>query len=94
VKAVRDVPVGLVQRCYPSFHRPLTGHGLTIEPQPLGAHRRGACPGLPHLEAQSARGAHSRSRKISVSFILLKRDDPGIADLLSSLTLWPHDQER
>ena len=36
VKAVRDAPVGLVQHCVPSPHRPLTRQGPMIEPQPLG----------------------------------------------------------
>lgn len=67
---------------------------LATEPQPPGKQRRSACPGMPNREAQRPRCTHSRSGKISASFILLKRGDPGIADLLSCLTLWPHDQER
>src|SRR5947209_4844207 len=36
VKAVRDAPVGRVQHRSPSLHRPLTGKGPMIEPQPCG----------------------------------------------------------
>ncbi|HEX6557065.1 MAG TPA: hypothetical protein VF026_30155 [Ktedonobacteraceae bacterium] len=36
VKAVRDAPVGLVQRCGVSPHRPLTRKGPMIVPQPRG----------------------------------------------------------
>src|SRR5947199_10517077 len=54
MKAERDAPVGLVQQCDSSLHRPLTSKGPMIEPQPLGD----------SIDARLVQGRTTRRREV------------------------------